>query len=366
MSEILLRFGSSRPDTLPSTKMLLSIKTNLFFQVKASFDGEWVCPKEDGTALYENSGYGRPDGNRLKLFPEEALYLAGKGKLTVDKLDFDSLARKFSEKSGFLRRFLVYRDIRERGLVIQTGPQDFRVFRRGEKPGKGRSQYLIRVLSERDYVDFTAIAADSQSAVNMRKQFVVAVVDDENEITYYEIKTSELPKGNSCEEIKPIKGQVTGNSVFVMQKDGKNELPEEAMFGTWFDDSRLVLSPLETLYLLKKGLLKIEGKGGEKELADSLYEEDPELPSKMTVYESLRDSCYIPRTAYKFGHHFRVYTERSNHSAMLVHAIPGGSGMPMSRISRSVRLAHSVRKKMLFACVEQNNIEYIEFARIKL
>lgn len=333
--------------------------------MKASFDGEWVCPKEEGTALYENSGYGRPDGNGLKLFPEEALYLAGKGKLTVDKLGFDELARRFAGKPGFLRRFLVYRDIRERGLVIQTGPQDFRVFRRGEKPGKGRSQFLIRVLSERDFIDFTAIAADSHSAVNMRKQFVVAVVDDENEITYYEVKTSDLPKGKSCDEIKPVKGTLTGNSVFIMPKDGRNELPDEAMFGTWFDDSRLVLSPLETLYLLDKGLLEIEGKDGD-ELREILEEEDTELPSKMVVYEDLRESGYIPRTAYKFGHHFRVYSERSSHSAMLVHAIPGGSGMPMSRISRSVRLAHSVRKKMLFACAEQNNIEYIEFARIKL
>lgn len=150
-----------------------------------------------------------------------------------------------------------------------------------------------------------------------------------------------------------------------MPREGKNFLPEGAMFGTWFDENRLVLSPLETLYLLDKGLLEIEG-GKEEEFRERLEEEDPELLFKMNVYESLRDSCYIPRTAYKFGHHFRVYNERSSHSAMLVHAIPGGSGMPMSRVSRSVRLAHSVRKKMLFACVKQKNIEYIEFARIKL
>lgn len=359
------RSGSFHSDANLSTKVILSIKTNLFFQVKATFDGEWVRPAEGGKALYDNSGYGRPDGDGLKLFPEEALYLAGKGKLSVDTFDFDSLAEKFSENEGFFRRFLVYRDIRERGLVIQSGPQDFRVFRRGERPGKGRSQYLIRVLSERDFIDFAAIAADSHSAVNMRKQFVVAAVDDENEITYYEIKTNRLSGGKSCEEIRPVKGKVSGNSVFIIPEKDKNELPDSAMFGTWFDDSRLVLSPLETIYLLDKNLLKIEGGKGER-LKERLEEGDSELPSKRVVYESLRDSCYIPRTAYKFGHHFRVYTERTGHSAMLVHAIPGGSGMPMSRISRSVRLAHSVRKKMLFACVEQNNIEYIEFARIKL
>lgn len=334
--------------------------------MKASFNGEWVYLEEEGRALYENSGYGRLDGDRLKLFPEEALYLAGNGKITVNRFVFDELAGRFAENEGFLRRFLVYRDIRERGLVIQTGPQDFRVFRRGEKPGKGRTQYLIRVLSERDFVEFVAIAAESHSAANMRKQFIVAIVDDENEITYYEVKTNNLPKGNSREEIKPLKGILIGNSVFITPKDGKNELPKSAMFGTWFDEWRLVLSPLETLYLMKKDLLKISGEKSEKEIRDTLAEEDSELLSKMTVYESLRDSFYIPRTAYKFGHHFRVYSERSSHSAMLVHVIAEGSGMPMSRISRSVRLAHSVRKKMLFACVEQNNIEYIEFARIKL
>ena len=47
-----------------------------------------------------------------------------------------------------------YRDLRERGYAVQTGPQDFRVFRRGQKPGSGQSQYMVRVLSERDLVDF--------------------------------------------------------------------------------------------------------------------------------------------------------------------------------------------------------------------
>jgi tRNA-intron endonuclease len=38
----------------------------------------------------------------------------------------------------------------------------------------------------------------------------------------------------------------------------------------------------------------------------------------------------------------------------------------MNLISRSVRLAHSVKKKMLFACVYAESIQYIEFGRIKL
>jgi tRNA-intron endonuclease len=35
-------------------------------------------------------------------------------------------------------------------------------------------------------------------------------------------------------------------------------------------------------------------------------------------------------------------------------------------ISRSVRMAHSVKKKMLFGAVHTTGIQFVEFARIKL
>ena len=93
---------------------------------------------------------------------------------------------------------------------------------------------------------------------------------------------------------------------------------------------------------------------------------DHELAYKIKAYSHLRDLKNIPRTAYKFGHHFRVYSGGTQHSELLVHAIPMTGSMPMSVVSRSVRLAHSVRKKMLFACADTDNIEYIEFARVKM
>ena len=69
-----------------------------------------------------------------------------------------------------------------------TGPHDFRVFRRGEKPGNGESLYSLRVLSERDPVRFSTLIEEMTASKNMRKQYVLAVVDDEDELTYYEIK----------------------------------------------------------------------------------------------------------------------------------------------------------------------------------
>ena len=167
--------------------------------VKARLDGQWVLLEKEGKLLYEQSGYGRPIGTGLRLSPAEALYLVHRGKIEVPDHTFDTLLTLFSQDSGFIRQFLVYWDIRERGYAIQTGPQDFRVFRRGHRPGRGESLYMVRVISERDLIDFSKIHSDLCATAHMRKQHVIGVVDDENEITYYEIKRQKelLEKGET-------------------------------------------------------------------------------------------------------------------------------------------------------------------------
>jgi tRNA-intron endonuclease len=331
--------------------------------VKAEFTDGKITLGPEGKALYTNSGYGRPAGKRLALSGEEALYLLGRDKIELDGYDFDTLASELSEDSKFMRRFLLYRDIRERGYVIQAGPHDFRVFRRGEKPGTGRSQFMIRVLAERDLVGFNEVLDDIASAKNMRKQFLVGVVDDEDEITYYEVKSNDIPEGVAENRPEPFTGILYGRSVVI--KTPPESSLEKAWFGTRLDKDRLLLSPPEVLYLLERELLKIRDTDISS-FSEIAAEEDHEIESKYVVYKDLREKRQIARTAYKFGHHFRVYSGEKKHSELLVHALPSEEFMPMSVISRSVRLAHSVRKKMLFASVDKKNIEYIEFARIKM
>jgi len=98
------------------------------FLVKGSVDGTSVRLGRDGLVLYEQSGYGRPEKDGLRLAPQEALYLAYRSKITVEGHDLESLLSYFSEQELFFRSFIVYRDLRERGYVVQTGPHDFRVF----------------------------------------------------------------------------------------------------------------------------------------------------------------------------------------------------------------------------------------------
>ena len=336
--------------------------------VKATFDGTTVRMGKDGKSLYEQSGYGRPDSNGLRLSPQEALYLLHRQKIEVPEYTFDTLFAEFGDQPSFMRSFLVYRDLRERGYVVQTGPHDFRVFRRGEKPGKGESLYLVRVLSERDPIRFGKLIGEVVASRNMRKQYVLAVVDDEDELTYYEIKLPKLP--DACSTL-PVLGRhdavLVGKSAMVQTPAGSDL--ELAGYGKRLDQERLILAPVELLYLMEKGTLTLVRGTATISPAEFLAiagETDQELAIKNAVYTELRSHDYTPRTGYKFGHHFRVYCGKSVHSDLLVHAVEKEAMFPMSVISRSVRMAHSVKKKMFFGAVHSSGIQFVEFARIKL
>jgi len=336
--------------------------------VKAIFDGSIIRTGREGRPLYEQSGYGRPEGDGLRLSPQEALYLLHRQKIEVPGYSFDTLFAEFSDQPTVMRSFLVYRDLRERGYVVQTGPHDFRVFRRGEKPGKGESLYLVRVLSERDPILFERLIEEVIASRNMRKQYILAVVDDEQELTYYEIKLQKLADAScTLPDLTPTDAMLTGKSAMV--RVTADSSLEKAGFGKRLDPERLMLAPVELLYLMDRGTIRLMRGDAGMSFAEYLAlasESDSELTLKHTVYTELRRHGFTPRTGYKFGHHFRVYCGTSVHSDLLVHAVEKEAALPMSVISRSVRMAHSVKKKMLFGAVHSSGIQFVEFARIKL
>jgi len=194
------------------------------------------------------------------------------------------------------------------------------------------------------------------------------VVDDEEELTYYEIKLQKLAEPcNHAPDGMTHEALMVGKSAMVLAAPHSDL--ERSGFGKRLDDERLMLAPVELLYLMGKGIIVLKKDSvtvGKEEYFALAGETDAELAEKDKVYTELRGHNFTPRTGYKFGHHFRVYCGKNVHSDMLVHAVEKETSLPMSVISRSVRMAHSVKKKMLFGAVHTNGIQFIEFARIKL
>ncbi|WP_456474285.1 tRNA-intron lyase [Candidatus Pyrohabitans sp.] len=131
---------------------------------------------------------------------------------------------------------------------------------------------------------------------------------------------------------------------------------------------KLYLSLVEALYLVEKG--KLEVFSGERALSleELLGSPEEDLFIRYVAYRDLRERGYVVKTGFKFGSHFRVYERGAypgEHSSFLVHAVREDSELSFTELARAVRLAHGVRKRMLFAVVdEEGDVTYYAVERV--
>ena len=154
-------------------------------------DDEELCDDLD------KRGFGERRAKELLLAPEEALYLKDKRKAfkIIDyrkkAVSFDSLVRRFSRADkNFAMKYLVYRDMKDRGFCVKTGfkfGSHFRVYSRGDKPGQGHAMWLLHVVPEEYICEFPVLSRAVRLAQNVRKKMIYSVVDREGDITYYKI-----------------------------------------------------------------------------------------------------------------------------------------------------------------------------------
>lgn len=152
---------------------------------------------DEARALYDKSAYGQIlDDGRVQLALPEALYLLEKGKIEIKegkkKLsveDFIKKARKV--EPNFWIRYCVFKDMRNRGYIIKTALKfgaDFRVYDRGIKPGEDHARWIIFPVHEGETLTWYEFAAKNRVAHSTKKRLMMGIVDDEGDVTYYEIK----------------------------------------------------------------------------------------------------------------------------------------------------------------------------------
>jgi len=173
-------------------------------------------------------------------------------------------------------------------------------------------------------------------------------------------------------EIPVVEAQLYKGKIMVWDEAQANQLYQRGAYGKLLSGGKLQLAPVETLYLLEGGKLRVADEDGKhlkfKDLSAKITEADPELMLKYSVYADLRSRGYIIKTGLKFGAHFRVYERGEKpgetHSKFLVHAVPEGVKLTPTELARAVRLAHSVRKKILWAIVDdEGDVTYYALTR---
>jgi len=303
----------------------------------------------------EKKGIGTKKSGRVELNPIEVLYLALKNNVKVrirnrvaNVVDLFNWA--VSSDEDCLYYYYVYEDLRSRGYKVK--PVDrFLV-----------GKYVFLPIAESKKVTIKEIAEQNV------EQLILAVVDEENEVTYYKVEEVDL-RGNQIEHIEKIKGYLIKDKVITTN----TELFNKFFYGSC-KDGIVTLSIIEALYLMELGVLDVyerNKKLNKDDLRKIGLKLDPNFDRRYEVYKDLKDRGFVVKTGFKFGSDFRVYdivrdVNDLPHSKYLV-TIVDDEKLYMYEIARAVRLAQSVRKKMIF--VYKNNDgsnKYILIERVKI
>jgi len=294
--------------------------------------------------------FGRVMGEKIELHPVEAAYLLMKGLLRIKKgedyLEMEHYLKEASESEDFPHLFFVYSDLRDRGKRVM--PDDEFLF--GDR--------IYFPVSERR----TVTIPELYDIYSKKGEYVLAVVDEEGEITYYSVYEPEL-LGKGEEVDFTVHSTIAGDRVIT-----KNvEIFEKFFYGS--EKSGFVtLSIIEALYLYEKGILKINEKPDRlRKIAEKI---ERNFEERYGVYRDLKEKGLVVKTGFKFGSDFRVYTEITDvsqlpHSKFLVYVV-GNRKLSLQEISRAVRLANNVRKKMVFTFSRNGERKYLVLDRIKV
>ncbi len=273
-------------------------------------------------------GFGKRDKRCIYLSPEEALYLAEKGTI---KEEFSILIEKAASIENFDIRYLVYRDLRDRGYVLTVVNEHF----------EGRKNYSMSFypLSDMDFFE-------PSKFMEKRMPLILSIVDGDGDITYYMVDLYE-PKGNFNQlPERKLAAKPYGKRYFLFEdmEDAEKSTygKNEGVFGH--------LSIFEAQYLGEKGIIDVKERSGNE--------------NEYLIYRDLRERGLIVKSGFKYGTLFRAYeNSMEEHSKYLVHLIHEKE--ELQKISRAVRVAHGVRKILLLAYIKNEKVRYFKFSWVK-
>ena len=164
----------------------------------------------------------------------------------------------------------------------------------------------------------------------------------------------------------------------VIAVENREHIYEPGYYGKDLGE-RLELALVEAVLLLKRGRIRVSSLGKQitfKELYDHACSLDKRFTHKYRVYEDLRERGLLVRTGFKFGCDFRVYERgvqlkkgpksAKEHTKWIVFSVPEDFTMSFAELSRSVRLAHNIRARMLWAVVDnESDVTYYAITRHK-
>jgi len=330
-----------------------------------------VEDEKEASRLYNKGYFGQPQsGNFLELDIYEALYLLENDRLEIVDEE-DQIAKKEDildrvSKKKFMREYPAYKDMRSRGYVLKeaSDPASFRVFPRGGGPGKTPSKYWLCTAREKENFQLEEVLEANKKISNLGKIMLMALVDEEGDVTYYRFSTIDL-KGRVEKYCgKKLKGTIYGDKCII--KNGFEGLHDKNFYGSKENDS-LKLSFYETLYLKERDILELDTDKNSQSLEslESEHSKKEGFSLMNKVYRDLREKGLIPKTGFKYGTEFRAYAGNPEeiHAEYIVQPVEKDHKSRWYEVSRAVRVAHSVKKDFIYGVLEDGKVTYLKIKR---
>lgn len=336
----------------------------------------------EASAIYAKGFFGTPEaGGGLTLDRYESVYLSEMGRLELPTPRGGGAAwpgvfrRAVRSDRGFAVRYLVYRDLRQRGYVVRGSPPPaaFTVLPRGGVLHKTPSKYWVEVVSERAPFDLARVVDIADRAQGARRLLWLALVDEESDLTYYRVRRP-VPGGALAAPPLPsaADGWLSDDRVTVHDPAAVAALGGSLAYGSRLG-GRLELSLLEAAHLAEDGQLILrDAKTARRVPLDRLERIarrlDRHFDERLSVYRDLRARRLVVKTGFKYGAHFRAYPRNPEHShaRYLVRAAPADLVAPWPEVAGSVRVAQGVRKEFLIGVVGRGSpVAYLGLERIR-
>lgn len=164
--------------------------------IKAYFVGERVVSSsQEAFTLYEKSRFGEKKSGKIEYAGIETLYLVTEKKMELlagkKVVGEEFLLKKLKRTDKKIEtKFAVFCDMRKKGYIVKTALKfgaEFRVYEKGAFPGEEHARWILFSARESENMNWHDFAAKSRVAHSTKKNLLLGVVDEEGDVTYYEV-----------------------------------------------------------------------------------------------------------------------------------------------------------------------------------
>ena len=163
-------------------------------KIQAYILGEIISSNSsEAHSLYKKSCFEEKKQEKIQYSLSEAIFLVEKEKMKIfsknKEIPKKELINKFRRIDKKIQiKYPVFKDLREKGYVAKTALKfgaEFRVYDKGSKPGKHHAKWVVFTDHESKKLTWHEFSAKNRVAHSTKKNLLLAIVDEEGDITYY-------------------------------------------------------------------------------------------------------------------------------------------------------------------------------------